>query len=280
MNIMDIGKNIASLRKQKGTKQEELATFVGVTPQAVSKWENGGVPDTELLPKIADFFGVSIDLLFGRNVTDYTDVKTALMKKIIDTPMEERYKVVFEYCWDMERALFGDDTIIKEIGYSLEALSDSGVRQYSQVITDFGITQMRLNKCLRYFLLVPEPENSTDALLDGIDYVSFFKDFSDKAVWDTCLLLYRREFRKAFTPGMLVKNLGFDYDKASQVLDILDKYNILHINEVEIDDEIHKVYQFIPNPAFVSMLIFAGEMINKPLNFVYNCDNRRKPLLK
>ena len=50
MNIMTIGKNIAELRKTKSVKQDELARFVGVTAQAVSKWENGGVPDTELLP--------------------------------------------------------------------------------------------------------------------------------------------------------------------------------------------------------------------------------------
>ena len=56
MDTMIIGKNIADLRKKKGVKQDELARFVGVSAQAVSKWENGGVPDTELLPKIADFF--------------------------------------------------------------------------------------------------------------------------------------------------------------------------------------------------------------------------------
>ena len=55
MDIMTIGKNIAELRKAKGVKQDELARFVGITAQAVSKWENGGVPDTELLPQIADF---------------------------------------------------------------------------------------------------------------------------------------------------------------------------------------------------------------------------------
>ena len=53
MSVDTIGKQIASLRKEKGIKQEELANFVGVSIQAVSKWENGGVPDTELLPKIA-----------------------------------------------------------------------------------------------------------------------------------------------------------------------------------------------------------------------------------
>ena len=50
MCIETIGKQIASLRKEKGIKQEELAKYVGVSTQAVSKWENGGGPDIELLP--------------------------------------------------------------------------------------------------------------------------------------------------------------------------------------------------------------------------------------
>ena len=66
MGIDMIGKQIAAMRKEKGIRQEELAVFAGVSTQAVSKWENGGVPDTELIPKIADFFSVSIDTLFGR----------------------------------------------------------------------------------------------------------------------------------------------------------------------------------------------------------------------
>ena len=61
-----IGSVISELRKTKGVTQEELAKYVGVSAQAVSKWENGGVPDTELLPKIADYFNISIDVLFGR----------------------------------------------------------------------------------------------------------------------------------------------------------------------------------------------------------------------
>jgi transcriptional regulator with XRE-family HTH domain len=70
MSVEMIGKRIAAMREEKGIKQKALATYVGVSAQAVSKWENGGAPDIELLPKIADFFSVSIDFLFGRSVTD------------------------------------------------------------------------------------------------------------------------------------------------------------------------------------------------------------------
>ena len=51
-----------------------------VLAQAVSKWENGGVLDTELRPMIADYFGVSVDSLFGRMVVDYVDLQMAVNK--------------------------------------------------------------------------------------------------------------------------------------------------------------------------------------------------------
>jgi transcriptional regulator with XRE-family HTH domain len=68
-NNLPIGQIISELRRAKGSTQEELANAVKVSAQAVSKWENGGTPDTELIPSIADYFGVSIDKLFGRNVS-------------------------------------------------------------------------------------------------------------------------------------------------------------------------------------------------------------------
>ena len=63
---MKLNKNIAALRKKKGLTQEELAQVFGVTNQAVSKWESSqSCPDVALLPKIAGYFGVSVDALMG-----------------------------------------------------------------------------------------------------------------------------------------------------------------------------------------------------------------------
>jgi len=62
---MELGKKIKSLRLQKGVTQETLAGELGVTAQAVSKWENGTtLPDIQLLPTLSVYFGVSIDELF------------------------------------------------------------------------------------------------------------------------------------------------------------------------------------------------------------------------
>lgn len=62
---MNIGNQIKALRLAKSVKQEELASYLGVSYQAVSKWETGAsVPDIALLPDIAVYFGVTIDELF------------------------------------------------------------------------------------------------------------------------------------------------------------------------------------------------------------------------
>ena len=61
-----LGDKIRELRRRDGRTQEVLADALNVTSQAVSRWEsNGSYPDMELIPSIANFFGVSIDELFG-----------------------------------------------------------------------------------------------------------------------------------------------------------------------------------------------------------------------
>ena len=63
---LNIGNKIHELRKEKGVSQETLAAALGITGQAVSRWEAGGsYPDMEMIPAIANYFGISIDELFG-----------------------------------------------------------------------------------------------------------------------------------------------------------------------------------------------------------------------
>ena len=50
--------NLQQLRKKRGVTQEQLANHLGVSPQAVSKWENGSYPEGDLLPKISEYFGL------------------------------------------------------------------------------------------------------------------------------------------------------------------------------------------------------------------------------
>ena len=77
MDISKLNENIAFFRKKRGITQEELANALGVTNQAVSKWESGKcAPDIQLLPDIAEYFNISIDELFGLSVN--SDISTKI----------------------------------------------------------------------------------------------------------------------------------------------------------------------------------------------------------
>ncbi len=100
---MNIGSVIKRLRTAQAVTQEDLAEYLGISYQAVSKWETGvGLPDITLLPRIAVFFGVRIDELFSishedemeriRYILDYekmNDGNFAYAKRTLDTMLNE-----------------------------------------------------------------------------------------------------------------------------------------------------------------------------------------------
>ena len=69
--ILSIGSKIKSLRKQRGLTQEQLAEAIGISFQAISKWENGiTLPDITLAPALASYFGITMDELFDYNLRE------------------------------------------------------------------------------------------------------------------------------------------------------------------------------------------------------------------
>ena len=64
-----LGKQLAALRKEKGYTQKQVAEMLNISNKTLSSWEVGNtMPDLEMLPKIADIYGVSCDELLRENV--------------------------------------------------------------------------------------------------------------------------------------------------------------------------------------------------------------------
>lgn len=82
---MTLGEKIAENRRVRGMTQEEVANLLGVTSQAVSKWENNNsLPDITLLPAIADLFETTIDALMSRERSDVVRFVPEKTRKSID----------------------------------------------------------------------------------------------------------------------------------------------------------------------------------------------------
>ena len=103
--MVNLGGKIRQLRKRQGISQEVLAQAMGVSFQAVSKWENCvAMPDVTMIPAIASFFGVSTDELFDFNLA-------------------EQEKKVQELCWAAADYRFTDPA-------KSEAMLREALKQY------------------------------------------------------------------------------------------------------------------------------------------------------
>ena len=118
--MIKLGEKIKSLRKQKNISQEVFANYLGVSFQAVSKWETGNtMPDITMIPAIASFFGVSTDELFDFNLFE--------IEKQVDEICNEEYKYRFSDAAKSEQILRkglqrfpGNDIILNNLLYTLD----------------------------------------------------------------------------------------------------------------------------------------------------------------
>lgn len=96
MTEWKLSHRLAALRRKKGVTQEELAGILGVTNQAVSKWESGACcPDIQLLPPLAAYYGVTMDDLMGVSSADTFDSAYAGLKGYLHKPPEETFSAVY-----------------------------------------------------------------------------------------------------------------------------------------------------------------------------------------
>ncbi len=146
--VVKIGDKIRELRRRDGRKQEDLANAVGVTNQAVSRWEsNGGYPDLEIIPAIANYFNVSIDELFGYSKDRGDKLKAILSKAekaiVEDSDMTE--------CVEMLRAAAeefpSEPKVYMNLGFALDLLGwkKHGARSFTKDGSDYTFEDTEYN---------------------------------------------------------------------------------------------------------------------------------------
>ena len=83
--MMYLSSNLKKYRIMKGLTQEDVADFLGITPQSVSKWERDeSCPDITLLPALANIFETSIDLLLGMDTIRADETRRNIHKTAVE----------------------------------------------------------------------------------------------------------------------------------------------------------------------------------------------------
>ena len=131
---MKLGEKIKELRRRDGRTQDALASEIGVTSQAVSRWEKGiCCPDIEIIPSIANYFGVTVDYLLGREGrmavmeqkaldiidgnTVFNEQEKELLEAFRSTTEKGRFKIiqaVMNICDEIEKKSASSDTSVTD----------------------------------------------------------------------------------------------------------------------------------------------------------------------
>ncbi len=117
-----IGQNIAQYRKEKGITQEQLSEICGVSPQAVSKWENDiSCPDITLLKPLSRIFGISVDKLLddgSEPVTTLSDNETEKGKVLKIRILDNKNKVNLNLPVALIEMLLKSDSLSEAISFN------------------------------------------------------------------------------------------------------------------------------------------------------------------
>lgn len=274
---------LQNLRKERGITQETLAAHLGVSPQAVSKWENGSFPDGDLLPRIADFFEVSIDYLYGR-----AERARSIEQRIFDEFREK--KLSREALFDEILELVWAAHITSWDGtggwYPLPRYENPQPHLISEVSDNTGFSYFRLNEDLRFFTLLKNPPNGFAKRLGDAErfapLFAFLGDVGNLKILFYMLSLGDGDVVKA---SVAAKRLNLSKEKVEKAFDTLCGFGgggnkpFIELCVINENDGTEKAYACHgPLTVTVLMLLSAADsLLDTPSGFQFQMGTNTEP---
>ena len=275
-----IGEQIKKYRTENGITQEKLGQLIGVTTQAVSRWERGGMPDVEILPLLSDALGVSIDALFGREEQSF---EMTIARQLCKMPREEAYRYAFNICWAIEIGLVGDITVLDDImgKFVDESVTSMNKKKdyFAKIIRDNGLANARISPGFQNFFLMVEHNGSLrDHLSDIEELRRVFEIFADKKMLKIIFYIYTRP-DIPIADSLIAKSTGLSLDEVEKCMKILCSNNIaIHKIVATVDGEMN-TYLVRPESYAVPLLCYADEIAGNYSQPFFGNFERRKPLI-
>ena len=255
---MSLSGNIKRLRLDKNLTQEQLATKLGVSAQAVSKWETSETyPDGALLVPLANELEVSLDELFGNDSVSMADISGRIVKLIHNTEAKERFNVARDIGWQIERGLFN---CRMEIEKKYDPNEIKNQKNASYILDDNGFTIVSNGK-EPFFSVFPQPaEGYGHFLNDKDDLQKIFAALSRTDTITALIYLYNRTENYVFESSVLAKDCNFPSDKIESVLADLLLLKVMWKQNLTINGEERTLYYSRPSHKLLALFIMAREL--------------------
>lgn len=276
-----LGKKIKEYRTMKGITQEELGSLVGVTTQAVSKWERGGTPDAELLPDIARVLGVSIDTLFGIRSSEESRLEDLIIEEVSLLDNDKKFERAMALCYAVTIGLIGMNSFKnKAASEMIEKVDDElGHEFYSTLLLDEGIIRARLSKNGRYYFMMPEPQGGYQFLIEDVEALSkTLRLLADQDVLKIIIFMYQRVRNKQVSAQLIAENVGISQEKVEEIMSKFCEMEFAYCSEVETPDGEFKAYFLHKEATVLPLLCFVRELGAQNIAQFLTLQIREKPI--
>lgn len=279
MEHNQIGDKIRALRTQNNLTQAELGKLVGVSMQAVSKWERGGTPDIDVLLSVAKYFNITLDELVGRSVDSTGRLEDVLYAAMQEVPDHKKIQQACRYCWSIFKGMSGIPAI-QDRGYSPTQPGDVECTR-CRISTDEGISFFFAAQDAPMMAIMPEPKDGYDVIVGNVkDYVSLFQLLGDEDAMRLFLFLCTRA-NALFPKKLAAQSTGIPEEKVEHVLDEFERRGWLTKEVADMDDGPVLLYRSIHKEYFIFFLLFAKEMgMSTQFWYLSNFSGRKAPLLR
>lgn len=278
-----LGSQITKFRKASMLTQEELGRAVGVSTQAVSRWENGGAPDVTLLPAIADKLGVSIDALFGREDIDGADAEQLALRWGSGVKRDRLVTELNRLIWNAGIKYVGREVVgVAELPYLQSCQNEIRPGQKtllcSNFSTDDGIFFGVGAEDMAFSMVCPRPDLGYSAYFCTNDNSRrLFAVFARPGCLEVMqFMLSRREL--LFAPQTLAAEVGMALPEVAPLLVEMEQVNLIGSTQVVMPDGPAKIYQ-VRNDGSLVPLLYLTKAILEGNAFYLNYDGCSKPLL-
>ena len=267
-----LSERIAALRKERGLTQEQLGKMVGVSSQAVGKWEKGGAPDVELLPVLSRQLGVTIDSLFGMEGGEQVDVEDAVGRYLRGFPAGERLNQFCRLVWSSFKFFREDGIQIPRMDYLETCHPDmeNGTDQlmYTKYWAGGGIMLDVHAEDMSFATLWPEPKDGyAQWFAPKNEYRCLFALLAKPGCLELLEYLNSRK-NDYFVAEVAADRLNMPREMVNALLNALEERQMVCCTELELSEGKVKAYRLSDPAPFVPFLYMARSLMQTGLNYL------------
>ena len=255
---MSLSANIKRLRTEKNMTQEQLAAKLGVSAQAVSKWETSETfPDGALLVPLARELDVSLDVLFDNDAVSMTDISGRIISLLRKTEKGEQFNVARDICWQIERGLFNSRMEIEK-KYDPDEIKN--IKHASYILYDTGFTHISNGK-EPFFAVFPQPqEGFGDFLQDKDELRKIFAALSREETMNALIYLYGKNANYVFENAVLARECNIPDDKIDAVINDLLRLKVISRQQLAINGRERTLCCSYPSHKLLAVFLMASEI--------------------